>query len=97
MEPLPGFPGQALLALRRKKPGGEIPANHSILKLNRKSVQELSPPLKEGSPGRWVIEGPAGVVNIQHKIKSLQKNFWTKSEWPNYQHFIKARSPFARD
>jgi hypothetical protein len=37
MEPL-------LLALRRKKPGGEIRANHSILKLNRKSVQELSPP-----------------------------------------------------
>jgi hypothetical protein len=31
--------------------------------------------VREGSPGRWVIEGPAGVVNIQHKIKSLQKNF----------------------
>jgi hypothetical protein len=33
------------------------------------------------------------VVNIQHKIKSLQKNFWTKPGWSNYQHFIKARPP----
>jgi hypothetical protein len=36
MEPL-------LLALRRKKPGGEIPANHSILKLIRNSLLRISP------------------------------------------------------
>jgi hypothetical protein len=53
MEPL-------LLALRRKKPGGEIPANHSILKLNRKSVQELSPPFKGGVAGPLGYRRPGG-------------------------------------
>jgi hypothetical protein len=43
-----------------QKPGGEIPANYSILKLNRKSVQELSPPFKGGVAGPLGYRRPGG-------------------------------------
>jgi hypothetical protein len=79
--------------LSLQKPGGEIPANHSILKPIRKSVQELSPPLKGGVAGPLGYRRPGGGGQYSAQNKIFTKKFLDEAGVVKLPTFHQSSSP----